>query len=329
MNKIEFFNFGRSAFKSGLLSYNLNTNKKILIPEYICLEITNSLDELSIPYEFYPVFDNLKPNWGFLENIDKSNCSAILMVHYFGIPQDIPTFIKFSIKNNLYLIEDNAHGYGGKFKNKDLGTFGDFGISSPRKILNLKFGGILYKNTRPLKKKIYKKNNIEIIISIIFFITEKLIFLKKIIKKYIRKRPLYEDPIHFRESKKDIRLLDFFSQMQTTRINFDSIIKIRRGIFNDWKKFSILNDLEPIFLSLGDDIVPWCFPVNVPSKKIRIELLDWAWENQLNVFTWPSLPLKIIKDNTNGYKIWKNVICFSTDPVNKHVKSFLCTRCIN
>ena len=54
------------------------------------------------------------------------------------------------IKNKIKLIEDNAHGYSGEFKGKKLGTFGELGFSSPRKILNILTGGILY-----FRSKIY------------------------------------------------------------------------------------------------------------------------------------------------------------------------------
>ena len=52
-----------------------------------------------------------------------------MMVHYFGQPQQIELFKSFCIDHNLFLIEDNAHGFGGKYNGKDLGTFGDIGIS--------------------------------------------------------------------------------------------------------------------------------------------------------------------------------------------------------
>ena len=57
-----------------------------------------------------------------LEKIAISNKSrALIMVHYFGVPQNIVKFINFCLKHNLYLIEDNAHGYGNKInKDKEL-----------------------------------------------------------------------------------------------------------------------------------------------------------------------------------------------------------------
>ena len=58
------------------------------------------------------------------------------MVHYFGQPQDISRFQQFCKQNDLILIDNNAHGHGGDIDGNLLGTFGEFGISSPRKNLN-------------------------------------------------------------------------------------------------------------------------------------------------------------------------------------------------
>ena len=46
-------------------------------------------------------------------------------------------FIKIKKKYNLFLIEDCAHSFSGKYKNKYLGTIGDFGTFSFHETKNL------------------------------------------------------------------------------------------------------------------------------------------------------------------------------------------------
>ena len=108
------------------------------------------------------------------------------MVHYFGFPQNINKFQELSKKKSWFLIEDNAHGHGGYYNNELLGTFGDIGISSPRKSLRLNSGGILYIN-----KKIELKinNNIEsssysILTYILYFLNRNNL-IKQILKKLL------------------------------------------------------------------------------------------------------------------------------------------------
>ena len=117
---------------------------EILIPDFICDVILHPLLKLGIKYKFYPLNDDLSPKWVGMENLLSNNSKAILMIHYFGQASDIKSFKSFSEKNNLFLIEDNAHGHGGKINGQPLGSFGDIGISSPRKLLSIYSGGLLW-----------------------------------------------------------------------------------------------------------------------------------------------------------------------------------------
>ena len=83
--------------------------------------------------------------------INYNNVKAIILVHYFGQPQELQLFHELCQENNIILIEDNAHGHGGHINGKPLGTFGDLGFSSPRKLSNLLYGGILYYDDRYIK----------------------------------------------------------------------------------------------------------------------------------------------------------------------------------
>ena len=92
----------------------------------------------------YDVDYNLSPNWDNLYKIDTSSVFGIIMIHYFGQPQDIKKFQNYCRSNDIYLIEDNAHGFGGTINDKCLGTFGDIGISSPRKPSNCSRGYFVF-----------------------------------------------------------------------------------------------------------------------------------------------------------------------------------------
>ncbi|HQH73615.1 MAG TPA: DegT/DnrJ/EryC1/StrS family aminotransferase, partial [bacterium] len=49
---------------------------------------------------------------------------AIMPVHLYGNVCDMDPITDFAQKHNLYLIEDNAEAYGGKYKGKKTGTIG-------------------------------------------------------------------------------------------------------------------------------------------------------------------------------------------------------------
>jgi len=92
------------------------------------------------------------------ENItDKTK--AIIPVHYAGHPCDMDKIMKIANDNNLYVIEDCAHSPGALYKNKQTGSFGDFGNFSFYSTKNITTGdgGMITTNNEeiiPLLKKL-------------------------------------------------------------------------------------------------------------------------------------------------------------------------------
>ena len=91
------------------------------------------------------------------------NTKAVMPVHLSGIPANVDEIKKFYNKNKLIFIEDAAHAFGGKYKDKYLGTFGDVGIFSlhPRKNFHvLGDGGIIVtKNKKIFNKLLLIRNH--------------------------------------------------------------------------------------------------------------------------------------------------------------------------
>jgi dTDP-4-amino-4,6-dideoxygalactose transaminase len=66
--------------------------------------------------------------------------SAIVTVHYAGIADQIDTLAKIAADHDLPLVEDNAHGLGGRYKGQPLGTFGDLSTCSFHETKNISCG---------------------------------------------------------------------------------------------------------------------------------------------------------------------------------------------
>lgn len=109
------------------------------------------------------VDETLNMDVNLLEKKITKNTKAIMPVHLSGIPAEINQIKKICKKYNLIFIEDAAHAFGGKYKNKYLGTFGDVGIFSlhPRKNLHVFGDGgiIVTKNKRLYKKLLLLRNH--------------------------------------------------------------------------------------------------------------------------------------------------------------------------
>ena len=65
-----------------------------------------------------------------LEAAISPKTKAIMMAHTLGNPFNLDLVEKLAKKHNLWLIEDSCDGLGGTYKDKNLGSFGDFSTFS-------------------------------------------------------------------------------------------------------------------------------------------------------------------------------------------------------
>ena len=313
--KTHYFSHARTALKYGLLSLDLSEDDEILLPSYICDVILHPLKNRKL--KFYKITNNFLPDWIDIKDKVSSKTRAIMMVNYFGKINDIDNFLDFAKKNNLFLIEDNAHGYAGEYRGELLGTFGDIGISSPRKFINIKSGGVLY-----LKNEVYV-NDLD------YYNDDYLIFnfnykIKQLIKKNKLfynlyktilnvKRPKYESQEAFKENEINDLLIGNNSKKILKNINTKKLKNKRYKNYLYWHEFSLKNNLLPVYKSIDKNSNPWCFPAYVNNQEEAIKWFNFGWKNNIQIFSWPTLPLVNNKILSRDYEMWQKLICFSTN----------------
>lgn len=81
---------------------------------------------------------NIDP--GHAESLITERTRAIVVVHYAGIACDMDRFLGIASKHDLILIEDNAHGFGGKYEDRALGSIGDMATLSFHVTKNIQCG---------------------------------------------------------------------------------------------------------------------------------------------------------------------------------------------
>lgn len=69
-------------------------------------------------------------NEQLLEAAISSKTKAIMMAHTLGNPFNLDLVERLAKKHNLWVIEDSCDGLGGTYKEKNLGSFGDFSTFS-------------------------------------------------------------------------------------------------------------------------------------------------------------------------------------------------------
>ncbi|HEY0258740.1 MAG TPA: dTDP-4-amino-4,6-dideoxygalactose transaminase [Lacisediminihabitans sp.] len=107
-----------------------------------------------------PVFVDIDPRSG---NIDTSlieraitrRTRAISVVHYGGVAVELDEVLSIAKDHDLAIIEDNAHGLGGSWKGRSLGTIGTLGTQSFHDTKNVHSGegGALLVNDRALTER--------------------------------------------------------------------------------------------------------------------------------------------------------------------------------
>jgi len=88
-----------------------------------------------------------------IKKLINKNSKAIIPVHLYGHSCNMEELMKIAKKYKLKIIEDCAQAQGATFKNKHVGTFGDFGCFSfyPTKILGAYGdGGFITTNSRKM-----------------------------------------------------------------------------------------------------------------------------------------------------------------------------------
>lgn len=312
-----YFAYARTALKFGVLRIGLKKGDVILLPNYICDVFLHPIRNLGLRVFYYPVTDSFEPRWDVLEQlVGNQRFQAIVMVHFFGQPQEIQRYKKLCDLHKMILIEDNAHGFGGRSLGKILGTYGDIGISSPRKILNIGSGGVLYVNGIEdtfSAKKLRKK-------SCSFYFIRKIIGKYPIIKKHLYRGfgllPNFNDINHFKEDEVSDMAADSLSQkyieFNTDSKYLDLNSRVRRVRWRFWSRISRKIGLVPVYSDVNPESCPWAFPVYARTVNEREAFAKLCLNFGVIAFPWPSLPDELRIDR-ESHRRWNELICVPLD----------------
>lgn len=145
------------ALEISAILLDIKKGDEIIIPSYGYVSLCNAI----VLRGGSPVFAEINPkNLNISpDDIEKKitkKTKAIYIIHYGGNACELDEIIKIKKKYNLFLIEDAAHAFLGKYKNRYLGTIGDIGVFSFHETKNItggQGGCISINNKKFLKRK--------------------------------------------------------------------------------------------------------------------------------------------------------------------------------
>jgi len=129
------------ALEMSALLLDLKEGDEVIVPSFTFVSTINAF----VLRNAKPVFADIRSD---TLNIDESKIEAlitprtraIVVVHYAGVGCEMDAIMEIADRHNLPVVEDNAHGLFGKYKGKQLGTFGVMATQSFHETKNFTSG---------------------------------------------------------------------------------------------------------------------------------------------------------------------------------------------
>ena len=129
------------ALEMSALLLDLKEGDEVIVPSFTFVSTINAFVLRGAKAVFADVRpDTLNLDESKLEALITPQTRAIVVVHYAGVGCEMDAIMEIANRHNIPVIEDNAHGLFGKYKGKDLGTFGVMATQSFHETKNLTSG---------------------------------------------------------------------------------------------------------------------------------------------------------------------------------------------
>ena len=121
---------------------DIKPGDEVIMPSFTFVTTANAF----LLFGAVPVFVDIRPD---TLNLDENlivdaitpRTRAIVPMHYAGVSCEMDKIMDIASEHDLIVIEDAAQGIGSSYKNKALGTIGDFGAMSFHQTKNITAGG--------------------------------------------------------------------------------------------------------------------------------------------------------------------------------------------
>ena len=286
------------ALEISAILMNFKNGDEIIVPSYTYVTSALAFYMHGAKLVFADIrSDTLNIDENKIESLITKKTKCIVVVHYAGVGCEMTKIMQIAKKNNIIVIEDNAHSLFGKYKNKFLGTIGDLSTLSFHETKNLTCGegGALLVNNNKFVK------NAEIILE---KGTNRIKFSKGLINKYswVGKGSSYV--------LSDILASFLYSQLIESKLIQDK----RKFIWNYYNKnlkhWSNKNNILLPHIPIHCKQSYHMYYILLPNKKNRDLLISFLSKKGIQaIFHYLPLNLsKVInKKNINNCPVSKNI----------------------
>jgi dTDP-4-amino-4,6-dideoxygalactose transaminase len=129
------------ALEMSAVLLDIKPGDEVIVPSFTFVSTVNAF----VLRGARPIFADIRPDTlnmdeTKLESLITSKTRAIIPVHYAGVGCEMDEIGAIAGKYNIPIIEDNAHGLFGKYKDRYLGTFGSLATQSFHETKNFTCG---------------------------------------------------------------------------------------------------------------------------------------------------------------------------------------------
>ena len=122
---------GTDALLLALMALDISPGDEVITTSFTFFSTASCIHRVGAK----PVFADINPNTFNIDplEIEKAitdRTKAIIVVHLYGQSAEIDRIMEIAQKHDLKVIEDNAQGIGGRFRNRIAGSWGDIGTLS-------------------------------------------------------------------------------------------------------------------------------------------------------------------------------------------------------
>lgn len=144
------------ALEMAAILLDIKAGDEVIVPSFTFVSTANAFTLRKAKPVFIDIrADTLNMDETQLDRLITPRTGAILPMHYAGVGCEMDTILAIAGRHGIPVVEDNAHGFFGKYKGKFLGTFGCMSALSFHETKNFtcgEGGALLINDTRYIER---------------------------------------------------------------------------------------------------------------------------------------------------------------------------------
>ncbi len=132
---------GTSALEMSALLCDIRPGDEVIMPSYTFCSTADAFVLRGASLVFVDIRpDTMNIDERLIEDAITERTRAIVVVHYAGVACEMDTIMDIARRHSLFVVEDAAQAFGSSYKDRFLGTIGDFNCFSFHETKNFSMG---------------------------------------------------------------------------------------------------------------------------------------------------------------------------------------------